>query len=106
MEQSRWTEEKPAMAGLSAPASLADTPVGNAQTLWRYMLHQLLEAVATTAAILGLVYEVAATQIKEVNMGVSFNPERDIGSLEGKVVLVTGGALPFPSQLPWKRRCR
>ena len=29
-------------------------------------------------------------------MGVAFDPAKDIGSLEGKVILVTGGSLPSP----------
>lgn len=57
-----------------------------------YILRQILE-LPTTAILLGFGFIVPDlhASIKCIGMGKSFNPERDIGSLEGKVILVTGG---------------
>lgn len=75
----------------SAPAS---APAHRKSILYTilYVLRQILE-LPTTAILLGfgfIIPELHAS-IKSIGMGKSFNPERDIGNLSGKVILVTGG---------------
>jgi hypothetical protein len=59
-----------------------------------FILHQILE-FATTATLLayGFIVPELRDTITSFGMGKTFVPERDIGSLEGKVILVTGGKL-------------
>lgn len=63
-----------------------------------YLLSQILE-IPTTAILLlfGFILPVLKSWTADLSMGKSFEPERDIGSLDGKVILVTGGTLSCQS---------
>jgi len=65
------------------------------QFVWSTLLRffHLIIDFATTASLLahGFVGPELRDQITDFGMGKDFVPERDIGSLEGKVILVTGG---------------
>lgn len=71
------------------------------KSIWHailYILRQILE-LPTTAILLGygfIVPELKDT-VTSIGMGKTFNPATDIGSLEGKVILVTGGMQLSPS---------
>jgi hypothetical protein len=78
----------------SAPASQ------KVRTTWEtilYILHQILE-LPITAVLLGFGFILPELRdwIANFGMGKAFDPARDIDSLEGKVILVTGGALYIP----------
>jgi hypothetical protein len=62
-----------------------------------YILHQILD-LPVTAILLGLGFILPELKdwITSFGMGKNFDPERDIGSLEGKVILVTGGMQSCP----------
>lgn len=65
------------------------------RTTWEtilYILHQILE-LPITAVLLGFGFILPELQdwIASFGMSKTFDPARDIGSLEGKVILVTGG---------------
>ncbi|KAH3908576.1 hypothetical protein HBH56_169290 [Parastagonospora nodorum] len=57
-----------------------------------YILRQLLD-LPITALLLGsgFIIPLLKDSITTFNMGKTFDPAKDIGSLEGKVILVTGG---------------
>ncbi|KAF1834562.1 NAD(P)-binding protein [Decorospora gaudefroyi] len=57
-----------------------------------YVLRQIVDSLAT-AWLLGYSFIVPQlqAQITSIGMSKSFDPARDIGSLEGKIILVTGG---------------
>ncbi|KAJ4341103.1 hypothetical protein N0V95_007323 [Ascochyta clinopodiicola] len=55
-------------------------------------LRQLVEFIHTISLLVsGFVLPEIIDTIASFGMGVDFNPAKDIGSLEGKVILVTGG---------------
>jgi hypothetical protein len=60
-----------------------------------YILHQILD-LSVTAVLLGLGFILPELKdsITSFDMGKKFDPERDIGSLEGRVIMVTGGTQP------------
>jgi hypothetical protein len=60
-----------------------------------YILRQLLD-LPVTALLLGsgFIIPLFKDSITTFNMGKQFDPAKDIGSLEGKVILVTGGRQP------------
>jgi hypothetical protein len=64
------------------------------------ILHHILDFLSTTVLLgLGTILpDLLKDATRASNMGKKFDPERDIGSLEGKVILVTGGMRP-PSVL-------
>jgi hypothetical protein len=59
-----------------------------------YILRQILEIPSTAILLVfGFVLPFLKSWTANFGMGKSFDPERDIGSLDGKVILVTGGTL-------------
>jgi hypothetical protein len=57
-----------------------------------YILCQIFEVPATAILLgIGFILPELKDTITSFGMGKTFDPERDIGSLEGKVILVTGG---------------
>jgi hypothetical protein len=60
------------------------------------ILHHILDFLSTTVLLgLGTILpDLLKDATRASNMGKKFDPERDIGSLEGKVILVTGGMQP------------
>lgn len=71
-------------------------------------LRQSFELVQTIL-LLGfrLILPDLANALSNIGMGVKFNPATDIGPLDGKVILVTGGTFthfePFPQSLQLTR---
>jgi hypothetical protein len=61
-----------------------------------YIIRQIFE-VPVTALLLGIGFILPEVKdsIASIGMGKKFAPERDIGSLDGKVILVTGGTRPI-----------
>jgi hypothetical protein len=59
------------------------------------ILRQFFE-VHVTAVLLGAGFTIPELKdsIAGIGMGKKFDPEKDIGSLDGKVILVTGGTHP------------
>jgi hypothetical protein len=59
-----------------------------------HILRQIL-GIPTIAILLlsGFVLPFLKSWTADFGMGKSFDPERDIGSLDGKVILVTGGTI-------------
>jgi hypothetical protein len=68
------------------------------------ILRQIFELLSTALLLgFGFILPDLKDSIRHFNMGKKFDPSRDIGSLEGKVILVTGGTyLPIsPPQFPY-----
>ncbi len=64
-----------------------------------YILREILHFSNTLFLLaLGFILPEIQDGVKSFGMGVDFDPARDIGSLEGKVILVTGGTALTPSQ--------
>jgi NAD(P)-dependent dehydrogenase (short-subunit alcohol dehydrogenase family) len=63
------------------------------------ILHQILELLSTALLLsFGFILPELKDSITNFGMGKKFDPSHDIGSLEGKVILVTGGT--YLSYLP------
>jgi NAD(P)-dependent dehydrogenase (short-subunit alcohol dehydrogenase family) len=63
------------------------------------ILHQVFELLSTALLLsFGFILPELKDSITTLGMGKKFDPSRDIGSLEGKVILVTGGT--YLSYLP------
>lgn len=78
------------------PPEELDNPASAPQTsIWPsilYILRQFWELPQTVFLLtLGFIVPEARDWITTLGMGKTFTPATDIGSLEGKVVLVTGG---------------
>ena len=77
------------------PARSLNSTSTDSVSLWEtvlYTLRLILEVSSTVALLtLGVVIPEVRNWITSIGMGKKFDPERDIGSLEGKIVLVTGG---------------
>jgi hypothetical protein len=68
------------------------------------ILRQIFELLSTALLLgFGFILPDLKDSTTHFNMGKKFDPSRDIGSLEGKVILVTGGKyLPIsPPQFPY-----
>jgi hypothetical protein len=80
----------------TSTTDLASAPASQkVRTNWEtilYILHQILE-LPITAVLLGFGFILPELRdwISSFGMGKAFDPARDIDSLEGKVILVTGG---------------
>ena len=87
------------------PARPLNPTSTNPVSLWETILYtlRLILEVSSTVALLavGFVFPEVKSWITSIGMGKKFDPERDIGSLEGKVVLVTGGTRPR-SSIAWR----
>jgi NAD(P)-dependent dehydrogenase (short-subunit alcohol dehydrogenase family) len=78
----------------NSPGLVSTRTKSGPQTVF-YILHQILDFLVTTILLaLGFILPELKDSITDLNMGKKFDPERDIGSLEGKVILVTGGTQP------------
>jgi hypothetical protein len=80
----------------------SSTAAQQVRTTWEtilYIPHQILELLIT-AVLLGFGFIVPELRnwISGFGMGKAFDPARDIGGLEGKVILVTGGTHFIPTQ--------
>jgi hypothetical protein len=65
-------------------------------------LHQIFELLSTALLLsFGFILPDLKDSITNFGMGKKFDPSRDIGSLEGKVVLVTGGTYLTTSTSPF-----
>jgi hypothetical protein len=76
------------------------SPTESASGTALQILHHILDFLSTTVLLgLGTILPDLLKDATRASMGKKFDPERDIGSLEGKVILVTGGMRPpyFPS---------
>jgi hypothetical protein len=59
------------------------------------ILRQFFEVHVTTVLLgAGFIIPELKDAISGIGMGKAFVPEKDIGSLDGKVILVTGGTHP------------
>jgi hypothetical protein len=60
-----------------------------------YILRQIFDLPVTAVLLaFGFILPELRDWITDFGMGKNFDPARDIGSLEGKVILVTGGMYP------------
>ncbi|CAO2650997.1 Nn.00g092940.m01.CDS01 [Neocucurbitaria sp. VM-36] len=77
------------------PARSLSSTSTDSVSLWEtvlYTLRLILEVSSTVGLLtLGVVIPEVRNWITSIGMGKKFDPDRDIGSLEGKIVLVTGG---------------
>lgn len=90
----RRSEMAPATRSQDATHASGTTPSTS------HFSQQIIE-LATTSFLLayGFVGPELRDQITGFGMGKDFVPERDVGSLEGKVILVTGGT-SYPPHHP------
>lgn len=65
-------------------------------------MSQLIDLLHTVWLLgTGFILPEISDAIRSLGMGVTFDPANDIGSLEGKVILVTGGTQAFaPLHVP------
>lgn len=86
---------RPTLCEMSSASSSSD----NSQSLLSVIVFRVRSIVVfiNTALLLvsGFIFPETVDTVSSCGMGVDFNPARDIASLEGKVVLVTGGNLPL-----------
>lgn len=84
---------------MSVP-SLAPKDGQSPPTASSHVLHKLFNFVRTVVSLVsGLLLPELKDIITTLGMGVNFNPATDIGTLEGKVILVTGGIAALPSRI-------
>lgn len=88
MESSRNIER-------SAAIDNASSSTGDPLSIWKtilYILRQILEIPKTVVLLsFGFIIPEIKDWITNFRMGKTFTPEKDIGSLDGKIILVTGG---------------
>ena len=72
----------------------------SSQSLLQGLLYTLRAVVEFVHTVLLLVSDLVFLEITDTvagfGMGVDFTPAKDVGSLEGKVILVTGGIVTRP----------
>jgi hypothetical protein len=63
-----------------------------------FILRQIFDLPATAILLcFGFILPEVKDWITDFGMGKKFDPSRDVGSLEGKVILVTGGTYHSPT---------
>ena len=80
------------------PAGRRNSTLNKPGSTWEavlYTLRQILDVPSTVVLLVfGFIIPEVRDWITRIGMGKEFDPARDVQSMEGKVVLVTGGMVP------------